>query len=214
MQTTPWRRSRSGTSPRHTATIRPRLRRRRLVHRCPRLGGPAQESYRAQVERYLARLQKLLASDDPDVRSRANVTLSAMVGAVMIARGLRTNRPLTSCYATCSRRYRSAGCCRRVPDASTPAPATSQQPGDAALRARSHQGRTATRNPPTRGDLRHEQDRVTTANPHESDPAGAKATTSFAREGVTRSSWPLQFVSADAQAGHRDGEAHVIPDAE
>ena len=54
----------------------------------PRLGGPAQESYRAQVERYLARLQKLLASDDPDVRSRANVTLSAMVGAVMIARGL------------------------------------------------------------------------------------------------------------------------------
>lgn len=54
----------------------------------PRLGGPAQESYRAQVERYLARLQKLLASDDPDVRSRANVTLSAMVGAMMIARGL------------------------------------------------------------------------------------------------------------------------------
>ena len=54
----------------------------------PRIGGPAQESYRAQVERYLARLQKLLASDDPDVRSRANVTLSAMVGAVMIARGL------------------------------------------------------------------------------------------------------------------------------
>ena len=54
----------------------------------PRLGRPAQESYRAQVERYLARLQKLLASDDPDVRSRANVTLSAMVGAVMIARGL------------------------------------------------------------------------------------------------------------------------------
>ena len=54
----------------------------------PRIGGPAQESYRAQVERYLARLQKFLASDDPDVRSRANVTLSAMVGAVMIARGL------------------------------------------------------------------------------------------------------------------------------
>jgi len=54
----------------------------------PRLGRPAQESYRAQVERYLARLQGLLASDDPDVRCRANVTLSAMVGAVMIARGL------------------------------------------------------------------------------------------------------------------------------
>ena len=54
----------------------------------PRVGGPAQESYRAQVERYLGRLQELLAADDPDARRRANVTLSAMVGALMIARGL------------------------------------------------------------------------------------------------------------------------------
>ena len=54
----------------------------------PRIGGPAQESYRAQVERYLARLHELLASEDPDARRRANVALSAMVGAVMIARGL------------------------------------------------------------------------------------------------------------------------------
>lgn len=54
----------------------------------PRLGGPAQESYRAQVERYLGRLQQLLDDDDPDARRRANVTLSAMVGALMIARGL------------------------------------------------------------------------------------------------------------------------------
>jgi len=52
----------------------------------PRVGGPAQEAYRAQVERYLAHLQALLGDDD--ARRRATVTLSAMVGAVMIARAL------------------------------------------------------------------------------------------------------------------------------
>ena len=54
----------------------------------PRVGGPAQEAYRAQVERYLAALQSLLDDDDDAVRRRATVTLSAMVGAVMIARAL------------------------------------------------------------------------------------------------------------------------------
>ena len=54
----------------------------------PRVGGPAQEAYRAQVERYLAGLQQLLGSDDEATRHRATVTLSAMVGAVMIARAL------------------------------------------------------------------------------------------------------------------------------
>jgi TetR/AcrR family transcriptional regulator, transcriptional repressor for nem operon len=54
----------------------------------PRIGGPAQDSYRGQVERYLTHLRELLDDDDPDVRKRANVTLSAMVGAVMIARAL------------------------------------------------------------------------------------------------------------------------------
>jgi TetR/AcrR family transcriptional regulator, transcriptional repressor for nem operon len=53
----------------------------------PRVGGPAQEAYRAQVERYLAHLQPLLGGND-DARRRATVTLSAMVGAVMIARAL------------------------------------------------------------------------------------------------------------------------------
>ena len=53
----------------------------------PRVGGPAQEAYRAQVERYLAHLEPLLGGDD-DARRRATVTLSAMVGAVMIARAL------------------------------------------------------------------------------------------------------------------------------
>ena len=53
----------------------------------PRVGGPAQEAYRAQVERYLAHLQSLLGDDD-DARAAATVTLSAMVGAVMIARAL------------------------------------------------------------------------------------------------------------------------------
>ena len=36
----------------------------------PRVGGPAQEAYRAQVERYLAHLQQLLGGDD-DVRAAA-----------------------------------------------------------------------------------------------------------------------------------------------
>jgi TetR/AcrR family transcriptional repressor of nem operon len=54
----------------------------------PRVGGSAQEAYRAQVERYLAHLQQLLDGDDEATRHRATVTLSAMVGAVMIARAL------------------------------------------------------------------------------------------------------------------------------
>ena len=54
----------------------------------PRVGGSAQEAYRAQVERYLAHLQELLEGDDDATRRRATVTLSAMVGAVMIARAL------------------------------------------------------------------------------------------------------------------------------
>ena len=53
----------------------------------PRVGGPAQAAYRAQVERYLAHLEALLGGDD-DARRRATVTLSAMVGAVMVARAL------------------------------------------------------------------------------------------------------------------------------
>jgi len=54
-----------------------------------RVGGPAQDAYRAQVERYLAYLERLLAGDDDDdARRRAIVTLSAMVGAVMISRAL------------------------------------------------------------------------------------------------------------------------------
>jgi hypothetical protein len=54
----------------------------------PRVGGLAQEAYRVQVERYLAHLQPLLGGDDDEARRRATVTLSAMVGAVMIARAL------------------------------------------------------------------------------------------------------------------------------
>lgn len=54
----------------------------------PRVGGSAREAYRVQVERYLAHLQPLLGGDDDEARRRATVTLSAMVGAVMIARAL------------------------------------------------------------------------------------------------------------------------------
>ena len=53
-----------------------------------RVGGAAREAYRAQVERYIARLQTLLEGDDADARRQATVTLSAMVGAVLIARAL------------------------------------------------------------------------------------------------------------------------------
>jgi TetR/AcrR family transcriptional repressor of nem operon len=53
-----------------------------------RVGGAAQEAYRAQVDRYLTLLQSLLEGHDEDSRKRAGVTLSAMVGAVMIARAL------------------------------------------------------------------------------------------------------------------------------
>jgi TetR/AcrR family transcriptional repressor of nem operon len=54
----------------------------------PRVGGAAQEAYRAQVEGYVAYLQQLLEGDDETARRRATVTLSAMVGAVTIARAL------------------------------------------------------------------------------------------------------------------------------
>ena len=53
-----------------------------------RLGGTRQEAYRAQVDHYLAHLQSLMDGDDEDSRKRASVTLSAMVGAVTIARAL------------------------------------------------------------------------------------------------------------------------------
>jgi TetR/AcrR family transcriptional repressor of nem operon len=53
-----------------------------------RVGGAAQDAYRAQVEHYLALLQELLGGEDPETRRRAAVTLSAMVGAVTIARAL------------------------------------------------------------------------------------------------------------------------------
>ena len=53
-----------------------------------RVGGAPQEAYRAQVERYITHLQSLLEGDDSDTRRQATVTLSTMVGAVLIARGL------------------------------------------------------------------------------------------------------------------------------
>ena len=53
----------------------------------PRVGGPAQEAYRAQVERYLAHLRAAARRRRRRASSRA-VTLSAMVGALMIARAL------------------------------------------------------------------------------------------------------------------------------
>jgi TetR/AcrR family transcriptional repressor of nem operon len=45
-----------------------------------------QVAYRAQVERYLAHLEELLGGDE-DARRRAVVSVSALVGSVMIARG-------------------------------------------------------------------------------------------------------------------------------
>jgi TetR/AcrR family transcriptional repressor of nem operon len=57
-----------------------------------RVGGAAQDAYRAQVENYLAHLQTLLGGKDPETRRQATVTLSAMVGAVTIARALGPTR--------------------------------------------------------------------------------------------------------------------------
>ena len=57
-----------------------------------RVGGAAQDAYRAQVEHYLAHLQTMLGGEDPETRRRATVTLSAMVGAVTIARALGPTR--------------------------------------------------------------------------------------------------------------------------
>jgi TetR/AcrR family transcriptional repressor of nem operon len=53
-----------------------------------RIGGAAQEAYRAQVDRYLAHLQTLIGGDETESRGAALVTLSTMVGALVIARGL------------------------------------------------------------------------------------------------------------------------------
>src|SRR3954452_7983481 len=53
-----------------------------------RAGAAAQQAYRSQVERYLAHLQTMLGDDAPENRRKAVVTLSAMVGAVMLARAL------------------------------------------------------------------------------------------------------------------------------
>lgn len=53
-----------------------------------RIGGAAQDAYRAQVDRYLAHLQTMIGADNPDSRRDALLTLSTMVGALVIARGL------------------------------------------------------------------------------------------------------------------------------
>jgi TetR/AcrR family transcriptional repressor of nem operon len=47
-----------------------------------------QAAYRTQIERYLNLLADLLGSKDPDSRAQAAVTLSTLVGAVLIARAL------------------------------------------------------------------------------------------------------------------------------
>ena len=55
----------------------------------PRVGGPAQDAYRSQVDRYLAHLQSLLGDEENEnTRREATMTLSAMIGALMIARAL------------------------------------------------------------------------------------------------------------------------------
>jgi len=55
----------------------------------PRVGGPAQDAYRAQVDRYIDHVQKLMGEEDDEAaRRRATVTLSAMIGALTIARAL------------------------------------------------------------------------------------------------------------------------------
>jgi TetR/AcrR family transcriptional repressor of nem operon len=54
----------------------------------PRADGRVRAAYRAQVERYLAHLEAMLGGEDADVRRRAVVALSTMVGAVLVARAV------------------------------------------------------------------------------------------------------------------------------
>lgn len=52
-------------------------------------GGPAlQEPYRAQVERYLTQLEAILGGSDESSRREALVALSALVGALTVARAV------------------------------------------------------------------------------------------------------------------------------
>ena len=60
----------------------------RVLSACRELGDVGERTLDGFDDQLLARLQQLLAGDDDDVRRRAAVTLSAMVGAVMIARAL------------------------------------------------------------------------------------------------------------------------------
>lgn len=53
-----------------------------------RIGAAPQEAFRDQVERYREQLQPLFDGDDDEARRRATTTLCAMVGALIIARGL------------------------------------------------------------------------------------------------------------------------------
>jgi TetR/AcrR family transcriptional repressor of nem operon len=53
-----------------------------------RLGAAPQDAFRAQVERYREQLQPLFDGDDDQARRRATTTLCAMVGALIVARGL------------------------------------------------------------------------------------------------------------------------------
>jgi TetR/AcrR family transcriptional repressor of nem operon len=53
----------------------------------PRCEEGIRESYTAQVRRYLSHLESLIGSD-PDAHRRATVALSALVGAVLIARAI------------------------------------------------------------------------------------------------------------------------------
>jgi TetR/AcrR family transcriptional repressor of nem operon len=46
------------------------------------------DAYRAQVDRYLELLERMIGGEDPASRQRASVTLSALVGSIVIARGL------------------------------------------------------------------------------------------------------------------------------
>jgi TetR/AcrR family transcriptional regulator, transcriptional repressor for nem operon len=54
----------------------------------PRAGGPVRAAYHAQVERYLHRLAELIGSADEPTRRAAVTSLSALVGAVLVARAV------------------------------------------------------------------------------------------------------------------------------
>jgi TetR/AcrR family transcriptional repressor of nem operon len=84
---------------------------------------PARAAYRAQVDRYLDALRAVDDHDDPAVADRAVVTLSAMVGALVLSRALGDTGDSDALLST----VRDAVCDRRILPGSPPGTTTAEE---------------------------------------------------------------------------------------